>query len=132
MCTNANNLITKRSELLTTISADNPDIICVTETLLKHAHCPIDECELQVHDYNCFFITTESNCHGSVAIYVKKYLNVTSFCIIQNRLKEFSCCKIVLKDNTIFHIIRVYRSPNSTIDNNDLLNRTIEDVPKFG
>ena len=57
MCTNADNLINKRSELLTTISADNPDIICVTETLLKHTHRPLDGCKLQVQvqpffDYN--------------------------------------------------------------------------------
>ena len=32
MYTNADNLVNKRSELLTIISADNPDIICITET----------------------------------------------------------------------------------------------------
>ena len=33
--TNAGNLINKRSELITIISADNPDVICTNETLLK-------------------------------------------------------------------------------------------------
>ena len=61
----------------------------------------------------------------------KKYLNATSFCINQNRLKEYSCCKIALRGNTIVYIICVYRSPNSTIDNNDLLNQTVEDVSKL-
>ena len=36
-----------------------------------------------------------------------------------------------LKGNTILYIICVYRSRNSTIDNNDLLNQTIEDVSKL-
>ena len=59
------------------------------------------------------------------------YLNVTTFCMNQSRLKEYSCCKIVLKNNTILHIICMYRSPNSTNDNNDLLNQIIEDVSKL-
>ena len=33
--TNADNLINKRSELLTIASSDNPDIICINETLSK-------------------------------------------------------------------------------------------------
>ena len=47
--TNADNLINKRSELLTIISADNPDIICITKTLPKHGQLSINECELQIH-----------------------------------------------------------------------------------
>ena len=77
------------------------------------------------------FFETDSNCHRGVAIYVKKYLNATSFCIHQKRLKEYSCCKIVLENNAILHIICVYRSPNSTIDNVDLLKQTIENVSKL-
>ena len=57
-----------------------------------------------------------------------KYLNVISFCINPNRLKEFSCCKIVLQDNTTLYKSCVYRSTNSTIDSNDLLNQRIADV----
>ena len=106
----------------------NPDIIFITETLPKHIHLPVNDCKLQVHHYDCFSNTTDSNCHRGVVIYVKKYLNATCFCINQSRLKEYSCCKIVLKHNTILYIICVYRSPNSTIENNDLLNQTIEDV----
>ena len=63
MYRNADNLINKRNELLTILSADSPDIICITKTLPKHTHQPINECELQVHDYNCFSNTTDSNCH---------------------------------------------------------------------
>ena len=51
MYTNTDNVINTKSELLTIISAGNPNIICITKTLPKHAHLPINECELQVHDY---------------------------------------------------------------------------------
>ena len=51
MYTNTDNVINTKSELLTIISADNPNIICITKTLPKHTHLPINECELQVHDY---------------------------------------------------------------------------------
>ena len=77
MCTNADNLINKRSELLTIISADKPDIICRTETPPKHTHLPISKRELQVHDYECFSNTNESKCHRGFVIYVKKYLNIS-------------------------------------------------------
>ena len=96
MYTSVVNLINKRSELLTIISADNPDVIYITDTFPKHTHLPMKEYE-QVFDYDCFSNTTDSNCHRGVVIYVKKYLN--SFCINQTRLKEYSCCKIVLKGN---------------------------------
>ena len=98
---------------------------------MKHTHLPIDDCEVQVHEYYCFLNLTESNCGRGVVTYVKNYLNATSFCINQEVLKEYSCCKIVLKDNTILYIICVYISPISTIDNNDLLNQTIEYVSKL-
>ena len=48
-----------------------------------------------------------------------------------NRLKEHSCCLMVLKDNNILHIVCQYISLNSTIDNNDILNQTTEDVAKL-
>ena len=60
--TNADNRINKRSELVTTISA---------ETIPKHTHLSINECELQVHDYDCFSNTTDSNYHSDVVICVK-------------------------------------------------------------
>ena len=133
--TKTNNLINKGSELLTIISADNPDIICIAETLPKHTHLPINDRKLQVHDYYCFSNITESNCHGGVIFYVKKCLNATSFRINQNRLKECSCCKIVLKGNTILYIISkipsYILSPNSATGNNYLLNQTIENVSKL-
>ena len=55
MYTNADNLINKSSELLTIISADNPDIICITETLPKHTHLSINECELQLQAITTVF-----------------------------------------------------------------------------
>ena len=42
----------------------------------------------QVHDYDYFSNRTDSNCHRGVVIYVKKYLNVTSFYTNQKRLKK--------------------------------------------
>lgn len=59
------------------------------------------------------------------------YLNATTFYMNQSRLKEYSYCKTVLKNNTILYIVCVCRSPNSTNDNNGLLNQIIEDVSKL-
>ena len=114
MYTNADNLINKRSELLTMISE--------TKTLSKHTYLPINECELQVHDYDSFSNTTDSNCHRGIVIYMKKYLNATSFCINQNRLKEYSCCKIVLRTKPSYILFACIDLQDSPIDKNDLLN----------
>ena len=83
----------------------------------------------QVHDYDCFSNATDSSCHRGVVIYVKKYLNATSFYISQKRLKEYSFCKMVIF--SILYIVWVFRSPNSALDKNDILNQAIEDVSKL-
>ena len=79
MHTGGDSLINKRSELLTIISADNPDIICIPKTIPKHTHLPLNECELQANDYcffDCFSNITNLNCHRSVVIYVKKKISM--------------------------------------------------------
>ena len=64
-------LLTK-IELLTIVTGDNPDIICINETPPKHTHLSMNEWELQVHVCDYFPNTTDSNYHGNVVIYVKK------------------------------------------------------------
>ena len=86
--TKTNNLINKGSELLTIISADNPDIICIAETLPKHTHLPINDRKLQVHDYYCFSNITESNCHGGVIFYVKKMFECDKFSYLPKQIKR--------------------------------------------
>ena len=85
MYTNADNLINKTSELLTIKSPDNPDIVCITKTLPKHTHLPINECELQVHDYDCLSNITDSNC---VVIYVKNFFECDKFLYKPKQIKR--------------------------------------------
>ena len=49
----------------------------------------------------------------------------------QNRLKKYSCCKIVLQANTTLYKSCMYISTNSTTDSNDLPNQTIADASKL-
>ena len=49
--TNADNLMNKRNDLQAIITCNNPDFICITESLPKNALLPIEECELQIKGY---------------------------------------------------------------------------------
>ena len=125
--TNADNLINKRNNSTATLSCDNPDIICITESLPKNPLLAIQESELQLTGYNCHSNINEPSCHRGVVIYTKKILNAVSINIMKNNsVKEHVCCKMVLQDNFQLHVICIYRSPNSTDENNDKINNLID------
>ena len=49
-----NSVLHKRSELLTVIESECPDIICIIETLPKNQGERTDPAELQLQDFDCF------------------------------------------------------------------------------
>ena len=62
----------KRSELLSVIESEGPDIICITETLPKNQGGMIDPAELQFQDFDCFHNLWQKQCHTSVTLWVRK------------------------------------------------------------
>ena len=121
--TNADNMINKRNETQSLVPTNNPDIFCITETLPKKVSLKIEECEIQIDGYDCFPNINNSTCHRGVAICTKRYLNARSYLTNGKDFQEHVCCKIELSDKTSLHILRLYRSPNSTSENNKLLNQ---------
>ena len=111
--TNADNMISKRKEIQSLVSINNPDVFCMTETLLKNVLLKI-ECEIQIDGYDCFSNINNSNCHRGVAIYTKRYLNARSYLTNVKDFQEHACRKIELSDKTSLHILCLYRSPNNT------------------
>ena len=130
--TNADNMINKSNEIQSLLSTNNPDVFCITETLPKNVLLKIKECEIQIDGYNCFSNINNSNCYRGVAIYTKRYLNARSYLTTVKDFQEHICCKIELSDKTSLHILCLYRSPNSTSENNKLLNQLILNTSLIG
>ena len=123
--TNADSLINKRCELNQLAADREPDIICVTEILPKNSTSDVQQSEFCLDGYNCFTNIGKQNSKRGVAIYVKKSLKSTS---IDNdpSFIESTWCEVSINDNTEKLVIAgVYRSPNSTNENNLALNKAI-------
>ena len=123
--TNADNLINKRNELYHSLTSVKPEIICITEILAKNALLPVDDCEFQIQGFDCFMNNNKSKCHRSVLIYTKKCLKADAANFSELDCQEYMYCKLSSKNSGLLHILCIYRSPNSTIDNNNNLNSFI-------
>ena len=131
---NTDNIINKRNEIQSLVSTNNPDVFCITETLPKNVLLKIEECEIQIDGYDCNNQkANNSNCHrGGVAIYAKRYVNARSYLTNIKDFQEHACCKIEMSAKTPLHILCLYRSPNSSPENNKLLNQLILNTSLIG
>ena len=130
--TNADSMINKRNKVQSLVSTNNADVFCITETLLKNVLLKIEECEIQIDAYDCFSNINNSNCHRGVDIYTKGYLNARSYLTNVKDFQQHACCKIELSEKISLHILCLYRSPNSTSENNNLLNQFILNTSLIG
>ena len=125
-------MINKRNEIQSLVSINNPDVFSITENLLKNVSLEIEEYEIQIDGHDCFSNTNNSNCHRGVAIYTKRYLNARSYLTKVKYFQEHAYCKIKMSDKTSLHILRLFRSPNSSSENNKLLNQLILNTSLIG
>ena len=117
--TNADNILNKRNELLQVVSNEQPDIICITEFLPKHTTGTITESELQIPGYTSYTNLNDPECHRGVLAYIKENLTVNPI-NFTNHCKESLCFEIKsAKSKKSLLVACIYRSPNST-ENNDL------------
>ena len=128
--TNADNLINKRNELYHSLTSVKPEIICITEILPKNALLPVDDCELQIQGFDCFTNNNKSMCHIGVLIYTKKCLKAVAVNFSELDYQEYVYFKLS-KNSGLLHILCIYRSPNSTIENNNNLNSLISEFSKL-
>ena len=120
-------LLNKRTELLQVIALENPDVVCLTEILPKHCKIPVMMAEIQLEEYDCFTNINEDGAPRGVAIYVKNSLAAVPSSMTTD-FKESVWCEIPLKSKDRLVIGCIYRSPNSTQDNNDKLNKVLRDL----
>ena len=106
---------TKLVEISNYCDQNNLDIIAITEILLKFSLFQPDEKNYSLDGYD-LFISNLSQGRGC-AIYVKDYLAATKVSFECN-FNDSVWCQIKLKNNDKLVIGCVYRSPNSTMENN--------------
>ena len=108
-----------------------PDILIITEVYPKTGKSTdITEQELQIEHYNLYRSNVEENSRG-VAIYVKDTVSSTLNLELTNHsFNENVWVNIQLNEKETFLIGGVYRSPQSSTENNDLLLDLLEKVKR--
>ena len=111
-------------ELEASIDINDPDIIVLTEVLPQNNRYTLQKSELKIKGYTLFINNFETFGIRGVAIYAKK-------CITANQNHPTNCAdhtawvEIKMKNNENMIIGGVYRSPNSSGQQNDKLRETL-------
>ncbi len=125
MYTNADGIVNKRRELEANIEIIKPDIIAITEVYPKNVASEIEKSELELDSYDCFL---KPGGRG-VCIYIKKKFKAIPVTdLSSNDFQESIWCELRLKNNDKLLIGCVYRSPNSTANNNLMLYNLINEA----
>ena len=121
MYTNCDSLLNKRDELDVLICSHKPQIVLLTEILPKNSLNTPEKCEFNIVGYECYI---PSFVHGrGVAIYVHETLeSVLIESLTLCNYSESVWCSIRLANNDKLLAGCVYRSPNSSNENNLKLN----------
>ena len=124
--TNADSLPNKLIELrdVVRLSEDTPHIIAVTEVKPRNCRYGITKSEISLDGYNLHTKNVENKTGRGIALYVHNSLHAAPM-DKQNNIEEEEWIKIRLQQDDTLIIGCIYRSPNSTSENNDRLNESI-------
>lgn len=125
---NADSLLNKKKELEVEIHSweEKPWVIAITEVLPKNYSYPITMAELSICGYELFTNTDSDSDGRGINIYIKEGIRVAlSDYPETNLFKEAVWLEIPLNNHDNLLLGCIYRSPNSTPENNDKLNHLI-------
>jgi len=133
MYTNIDCITNKKAEFLAIIDETHPDIIVTTETKPKNPRFHMTKTDLHVDGYNLFTNVEEEGVRG-IAVHTKNDLNVMepNTVLLQDSASEVQPIEIKLRNNDKLLLIAVYRSPNSTPENNEKINTLIRNINTLG
>ena len=126
MYTNSDSLINKFDELKDRIKEENPDIIGITEVLPKNSRYIVEKSELNMEEYDIFPESFPRNSNRGVLLYVRKNLKATEL-KLKSEFREQVAVKVKY-NNTSLTVGCLYRSPNSTNENNSSLLEVINEL----
>ena len=121
MYTNADSLGNKSHELFAVMESEKPDIVCITETLPKHMSANYITPEFPG------FKSYHSLTGRGVSIYVRDNIVCDSIKVTTDFVSNVWIKLTVLKSE-VFLIGCVYRSPNSTLLNNEKLLSSFDSI----
>ena len=122
-------LLNKRAELAYLVQIDAPDVICLTEILLKNSKLPVNIAEIQIKGYDCFTNINSSQVHRGITLYTKQGLSATESDINEAaKFQESVLCEIPLRGKDKVLVGGIYRSPSSTSKNDEDLNEFLSIV----
>ena len=116
---NVDSLLNKKSEVLSSIDQTKPDIIAFTEIRAKNQlFIPLDS-EYEIPGYDMFL---SRGVGRGIVLYFKQELNAEEcYELNTHNFKESLWCTFKDGNNKKVLVGCVYRSPNSSLDNNELL-----------
>jgi hypothetical protein len=128
--TNADSLINKRSELELRVFSAKPDIICITEVLPKNSETKVEDSEIQIPGYSVHSNLNEGS--RGMAILTSDQLNAVQIhpenTIIPESFDEQCWISIRLNNNDVLLTGCIYRSPNSSEENNAKLLNALKKI----
>ena len=123
--------ISKQQEVCSYVATNSPDIICLLEVKPKNFSRMLNFVEYKLDEY----LLEQSNILlGSgrgMLLYIKnniQYQKVDISSIANTKPSEIIVVELMLKENII--LARVYRSPNSTHDNSNDINKSLENLSR--
>ena len=119
---NVDSLLNKRNELKCIIKDEDYDILLFTEILPKNCK-NVCSSELSIDNYVLF--TSSLNTGRGVAIYINEKWKASTDDSLMAEEPESVWCKIRLRGSDNLLVGNVYRSPNSTSENNSKLNELL-------
>lgn len=126
--TNCDGFMNKKDELLTIISELKPKIIMLTELFPKNYRYEIDAATFRLDDYDLFI--SELGVGRGVAIHVHNSIQANSVKLEQCIFKESVWCSIKLNKGDNLLLGTIYRSPNSSQENNESLNQLMTQMAR--
>ena len=124
MYTNIDTFLNKHEELLTRLSADDPDLLGIVE-LLPKKRVEFNSCECKLPNYILFM---GPNPKRGVAIYIRDKFKAQAHNFLHNDFEEAIWCVVHLDRGEKLLVGVMYRSPNSSCNNNNSLLKLFEDV----
>lgn len=125
--TNADQLNNKFSELELMVQSNSYDIILITEIKPKNQRFSIFPGEYSLDGYDMYHANIDSIIGRGCLMYAKKYIHVKEI-TLDNNFTEYILMELVNTDGQQILIGCIYRSPNSSNDNNNLLNLLVEEI----
>ncbi len=131
--TNADSLHNKHDELAQYLKEMEtaPDIIAITEVKAKNQRLHLTQAELQLENYELHTKNLETREGRGVAIYLHNSLSGTVFQPAADGSEQL-WVKIRLHGGDSLALGCIYRSPNSTAENDRHLNETLRAVAEMG